>query len=93
MPEKVGRDSARKRSKAIIKVRKTVLLIVNSDNIDIALFVKIKVRKIVLLIVNSDNIDIALQCIVCQDQAFSNSLGGNPIIFSRNWFGGLRNIG
>ena len=37
MPEKVGRDSARKRSKAIIKVRKTVLLIVNSDNIDITL--------------------------------------------------------
>ena len=60
MPEKVGRDSARKRSKAIIKVRKTVLLIVNSDNIDIALFVKIKVRKIVLLIVNSYDIDIAL---------------------------------
>ena len=42
MPEKVGRDSARKSSKAIIKVRKTVLLIVNSDDIDIALFVKIK---------------------------------------------------
>ena len=42
MPEKVGRDSASKSSKAIIKVRKTVLLIVNSDDIDIALFVKIK---------------------------------------------------
>ena len=42
MPEKVGRDSARKSSKAMIKVRKTVLLIVNSDDIDIALFVKIK---------------------------------------------------
>ena len=54
MPEKVGRDSARKRSKAMIKVRKTVLLIVNSDSIDIALFVRINVRKIVLLIVNSD---------------------------------------
>ena len=37
--------------------------------------------------------DVALQCTVCQDQGFSNSLGGNPIIFSRNWFGGLRNIG